>query len=278
MKLGLDSYSYHLAFGAHPDFTPRRRLTLFGFIERAADLGLDGVQIDPMHLGARDRRYLDEVRAAAGERGLFVEYGTMGTAPRRLAREIAVAARLGSPVLRTFVGCDRHDPRTDLRAAIRRAAADLRQVIGLAADHGVRLAVENHGDLTTAELLEVIDRVASPWVGVCLDVGNPLLTLEEPLAAVSQLAAHAVTTHFKDYAVQQTNYGAKIVGVALGEGCIDLPAALRLIQAAGRVDRLVLELPIEATGSATAALAHEDRCVRRSVAYARRLLGRARRR
>ena len=272
MKLGLDSYSYHLAFGAHPDFTPRRRLTLLAFIERVADLGLDGFQIDPMHLGSRDRGYLDEVRAAAAERELFVEYGAIGTDPRRLARELAVAARLGSPVLRTFVGCDRHHPRTDLRAEIRGAVAGLRQVRRLAADLGIRIAVENHGDLATDELVEVIDRVASPWVGVCLDVGNPLLTLEDPLVSIRRLAAHAVTTHFKDYAVQQTNYGAKISGVALGEGCIDLPAALRLIRGAGRLDRLVLELPIEAAGSATAALAHEDHCVRRSVAYARRLL------
>ncbi len=276
MKLGLDSYSYHLAFGAHPDFTPRRRLTLFAFIERVADIGLDGLQIDPLHLGSRDRGYLDEVRAAAAERALFVEYGTMGTDPRRLAREIAVAARLGSRVLRTFVGCDRHNPRTDVRAEIRRAVVGLRQVRGLAADLGVRLAVENHGDLATDELLEVIDRVSSPWVGVCLDVGNPLLTLEYPLAAIRKLAAHAVTTHFKDYAMKQTNYGAKIAGVALGEGCIDLPAALRLIRATGRLDRLVLEIPIEAAGSATVALAHEDRCVRRSVTYASRLLGRPR--
>ena len=56
MKLGLDSYSYHLAFGAHPDFTPRRRLTLFGFIERVSALGLDGFQIDPLHLGAREKK------------------------------------------------------------------------------------------------------------------------------------------------------------------------------------------------------------------------------
>jgi len=272
MKLGLDSYSYHLAFGAHPDFTPRRRLTLFGFIERVSALGLDGFQIDPLHLGARDRGYLDEVRAAAAARNLFVEYGTIGTDPRRLARELAVAARLGSPVLRTFVGCDRHHPRTDLGAEIRRAVAGLRHVRQLAADLGVRLAVENHGDLTADELLEVIRRVDSPWVGVCLDVGNPLLTLEDPLVAIRKLSAHVVTTHFKDYAVQPTNFGAKITGAALGAGCIDLSAAWRLIRATGRLDRLVLEIPIEAVGSPAAALAREDRAVRRSVAYARELL------
>jgi sugar phosphate isomerase/epimerase len=272
-KLGLDSYSYHLAFGAHPDFKPRRRLTLFAFIERVAKLRLDGFQIDPMHLGSRDRAYLAEVRAAATAQGLFLEFGAIGTDPRRLARDLHVAARLGSPVLRTFVGCDRHDRRTNLKAEIRRAVAGLREVRSLAADLRIRLGVENHGDLTTDELLEVVGRVDSPWVGVCLDVGNAMLTGEDPLAATRRLAPYAVTTHFKDYALQPTNYGAKIAGVTLGEGLIDLPAVLRVIRRVGRLDRIVLELPIEAQRGERAALLREDQCVRQSIRYMRRALG-----
>ncbi len=272
-KLGLDSYSYHLAFGAHPDFQPRRCLTLLAFIERVAALRLEGFQIDPMHLESRDRGYLAEVRAAAESRGLFLEHGSIGTDPRRLTRDLQVAARLGSPVLRTFVGCNRNDRRTDLKAEMRRAVAGLRAVRHLATDLDIRLAVENHGDLMTDELVEVVDRVNSPSVGVCLDVGNALLTGEDPLVAARKLAPHAVTTHLKDYALQPTNYGAKIAGVTLGEGVIDLPAILRVIRQAKRLDRIVLELPIEAQGTERAALDREDRCVQRSVAHARRVLG-----
>ena len=272
MKLGLDSYSYHLAFGAHPDFTPRRRLTLFGFIERVAALGLDGFQIDPMHLASRDRSYLAEVRAAAAGPGLFLEYGTIGTDPRRLERELAVAGRLSSPVLRTFAGFDRWHRRTQVPAEIHRAIRNLKRVCRMAEDHGIRIAVENHGDLTTDELLQVVRAVDSPWVGICLDVGNAMLTMEDPIAATAKMAPYAVTTHFKDYAMVPTNYGGKITGVALGDGVIDLAAAMKLLRTNTTLDRIILEIPVEAAGGERSALTREDDFVRRSVGYARRQL------
>jgi sugar phosphate isomerase/epimerase len=273
MKLGLDSYSYHLAFGVHPDFTPRCRLTLLDFIERVKALGLDGFQIDPMHLASRDRGYLAEVRAAAAAANLFVEHGAIGVEPRHLKRELAACVLLGSPVLRTFVGFNRHDARTDTAAEIRRAIASLKQVRRAAEEFGVRIAVENHGDVTTDELLQIIRAVSSPWVGICLDLGNPLLTLEAPLPAAKKMAPYAFTTHFKDYAVQLTNSGAKITGVALGDGVIDLRAAVKVFRAKTRLDRIIMEIPVEARGGEKQALAHEDDCVRRSVRFARKELG-----
>lgn len=273
LRLGLDSYSYHLAFGAHADYAPRRRLTLFDFIARVAALGLDGFQIDPLHLTSRSRAYLAEIRAAAAERNLFVEHGAIGLEPRHLQRELAVSHRLGSPVLRTFAGFDRYDRRTDVAAEIRRAIAALKKVRAAAADLGVKLAVENHGDLTTDELVRIIRAVDSPWVGICLDVGNPLLTLEPPLPAVAKMAPYAVSTHCKDYAVRPTNDGARITGVALGRGVIDLPAVMQVLRAHSPLDRIILEIPVEAGGDGSRCLAREDACVRQSVAYARRRLG-----
>lgn len=276
MLLGLDSYSYHLAFGAHPDFSPRRKLTLFEFIAKVRALGLDGFQIDPMHLASRSRAHLAEVRAAAAAAGLFLEHGAIGLDPAQLRRELEVCVRLSSPVLRTFAGFNRHDPRTNVAAEIRRAIANLKKIRPVAAGLGVKIAVENHGDLTTDELLQVIRAVDSPWIGICLDVGNPMLTLEEPLPAVEKMAPYAFTTHVKDYALEQTNYGAKISGVALGDGYVDLPAVLKVIRTRSPLDRIILEIPIEARSgaSARANLDHEDDCVCRSVLRARALLRR----
>lgn len=272
MQLGLDSYSYHLAFGVHPDFKPRRPMSLFDLIERVAELGLDGLQIDPMHLASRDRVYLAEVRAAAAERELFLEHGAMGLAPAYLRRELKVCARLGSPILRTFAGFDRYARGVKIEAEIERATQHLKQVSRAAEDAGIKIAVENHGDLTTDELVRVVRTVDSPWVGICLDVGNALLTLEDPLWAVRKMAPLAVTTHFKDYAVAMTNSGGKITGVALGDGGIDLPAVVKVLRRRSSLDRIILEIPVEARGSPRQALAWEDDCVRRSVAYARNVL------
>lgn len=272
MKLGLDSYSYHLAFGAHADFSPKRKMTFFEFIERVAELGLDGFQIDPMHLESREKPYLQEILKTTQENNLFLEYGTIGVEPENLQKELEICTFLGSPVLRTFVGCDRYDPRTNMAAEVEKAIDNLNQIKAEAAAVGVKIAIENHGDVTTAELLEIVRAVDSPFVGICLDLGNPMLTLESPLPAAEQMALYAVTTHFKDYAMQLTNYGCKISGVALGNGNIDLFTAHQLLREKTRLDRIILEIPTEAQADETAAIAHEDDCVRRSVTFAREQL------
>lgn len=48
MKLGLDSYSYHLHFGKHPDFTPKNPVDVLWFLERCADIGFEGCQVDSL--------------------------------------------------------------------------------------------------------------------------------------------------------------------------------------------------------------------------------------
>ena len=56
------------------------------------------------------------------------------------------------------------------------------------AGSGVRLALENHGDLTTAQLLALMRLVDSPVLCICLDnvnlprVGDNMVTSSELLA------------------------------------------------------------------------------------------------
>lgn len=272
MKLGLDSYSYHLAFGRHADFTPKRKMTLPQFIDRVADLGLDGFQIDPMHLDARDEATLGKTAQHAQARGLFLEYGAMGLEPSYLSAELEVCAKLGSPVLRTFANFNRYAKTTHLNQEIKRAIRSLHRVTRRAEQLGIRIAVENHGDFSAEELVEVVKAVNSPWVGICLDLGNSMATLEDPLQAAAEMAPYAVTTHFKDHCVQMTSSGYSVTGCALGDGVIDLAAALRLLKAKTSLDRIILEIPCPAAAKLPQTLEKEDEMVSRSVAFARRVL------
>ena len=63
MLLGLETFSYHLAFAY-------REMDIFAFIKRTHEFGLDGVQIniegdDLGHLGSDDSGFLRDVRAMA---------------------------------------------------------------------------------------------------------------------------------------------------------------------------------------------------------------------
>ena len=127
MKLGLDSYSYHLAFGAHGDM-PRQHMTLPQFINRVADLGLDGFQIDPMHLPSKDEVYLQKIVGQTREKGLFLEYGAMTLQPESLLIELDICAKLGSSVLRTFAGFNRYAKSYNIIEEMENAVDALNQV------------------------------------------------------------------------------------------------------------------------------------------------------
>ena len=273
MKLGLFSYSYHLAFGAHEVFRPKQRMDLFGFIERIREIGFDGFQIDPMHLASRDDAYLERIVSAAREGDLYIEHATTGVEAAHMLHELEVAKKLGSPLLRTYLGFDRYQRSIDVRAEIAKAASALAKVAPRAQELGIRIAVENHCDLTANELLGLIEQVGSPAVGVCVDLGNFLIHREDPVQAVSTLASHVVTTHFKDYALKMENWGFKAFGVALGDGMIDIKAILDILKKESKLDRIMLEIPVEKEESESATLAKEDDFVRRSARYAREVLG-----
>jgi sugar phosphate isomerase/epimerase len=269
VKLGLDSYSYHLAFGAHPDFRPNQPMTLFDFMERVAELGLDGFQIDPMHLSEKSEAYLQDVADFARERNLFIEYGTIGVEPRNIVEEIRACQILGSPILRTFLGFDRFDKNTDVSCELDRAEKQLRQVLPDLAEAKITLAIENHGDVTSGELVGLIERLENPHVGICLDVGNPLAVLEDPVFAADKMAPFAVTTHFKDYALEMTNYGFKVKGCVIGEGVIDLDRIFDIIVERSKLDRLILEIPVEKEANEADSLKKEEEIIKRSVNFVR---------
>jgi len=247
MKLGLDSYSYHLAAGIW-GYRPSQPLSVEDYLDLAASLGLAGVQFaDVRHFASLDAGYLRELRERAEASGLYIEFGTGGTSPEKLKPALEACRHLGCCILRTFVGARRREPNPPLEAQIARAAADLAEIAPQAEDLGVKIAIENHQDLTSGELLALLERVDHPAVGVCLDTGNSLAVLEDPLAAAENLAAYTFTTHMKDYRLIRSAEGFWLIGCGLGEGDVDLPGILQRLRAAGPVRDLHLniEAPLE---------------------------------
>ena len=189
IKLGLFSYSYHLAFGKHDVFQPKDHppMDLFRFMDRAVELGLDGIQIDPMHLERTDPDYLAQIVAYAGQRNLYIEYGTTGIEAGHLLEQLRIAHELGSPILRTYIG---FNPRevADVQQEVTYALAQLEQVKPRAEEYRIKIAIENRCDLKTDELLDLVQRANSPFIGVCVDLGNFMIHLETPTESVKRLA------------------------------------------------------------------------------------------
>ena len=98
-----------------------------------------------------------------------------------------------------------------------------------AQDLNVKIALENHaGDMTARETLTIIEQSGKDFVASCLDTGNPMWVMENPVTTIEVLGPYTVTTHVRDSAVFETPTGAAAQWVALGDGVVDLPKIVEL--------------------------------------------------
>src|SRR5262249_31771828 len=125
----------------------------------------------------------------------------------RFAAQVRTAKRCGAAVFRTVLLNGRRYEVFETADAFRTFHKQARQALDWARPvvekHEIRMAVENHKDLRSVELLEVVKKLDSPFVGVCIDTGNNIALLEKPQETVDLLAPHAFTTHIKDMGVQE---------------------------------------------------------------------------
>jgi len=203
LKLSIAAYSYRQALTARPP-----RLDLFGFVELAADLGLDAVEPTSYFFPPDvDASYLHRLKVHAFKLGLDISGTAVGNdfclpaGARRDAqiahvrRWIERAAILDAPVIRIFAGAA---PRgVELKQASGWAIEGIRAVLPHAEEKGVVLALENHGGITSKpeDLLALVKAIDSPNFGVNLDTGN--FHTADPYADMALLAPYAVNVQVK---------------------------------------------------------------------------------
>lgn len=179
-KFSLAAYSYRsLLQGKSPQFD------LFQFIDDCARFGLEGTELTSYYFPAEIKpQYLRQLKRHAFRLGLSIsgtavrnDFGTKDPAKRlqdieHVKRWIEYAEILGAPVIRVFAGHVPRDGSAD--EAHRRIVSGLEECCAYAGEHGVHLALENHGGPTATVdgLLKLVKDVQSPWFGVNLDTGN----------------------------------------------------------------------------------------------------------
>jgi len=282
MKIAIDSYCYHRYFGeVYPDLEhpPSHRMTLEGFIDRAIAVGVEGVSIESFMLDDDSPQRLAELRQRLDEAGLErvwawghpdgLASGARPEAAEALCRHVDIARTLGADVMRICAGGRRTRP-SSWQEHKRALLPLLTQASRYAEDQGVVLAVENHVDLLADEMVELIETVDSPALGVCLDTANNLRLLEDPMRAIETLAPYAKATHLKDVTAYRGDPKtfAFWPSVPLGQGVIDLPRTLQLLKQQDYRGLLVLEIDYLHPDHGD-----EERAIERSLTYLRGILG-----
>ena len=92
------------------------------------------------------------------------------------------------------------------------------------------LGLENHKDWTVEEMVPLLRGYSSEFLGACIDWGNNLSLLDDPLATAEALAPFAVNAHIKDMAVEEYDGGFRMSEVPLGHGFLPLRQILDAIR------------------------------------------------
>ena len=89
----------------------------------------------------------------------------------------------------------------------------------LAAAAGVTLLIENHQDFTSRELVNFCDEYG-PHVRIVFDMANTFPVAESPLDFTRVVAPYVRHCHLKDYTVQFTDEGIRLVRCPSGDGAV----------------------------------------------------------
>src|SRR3954454_6444627 len=204
LKLSLAAFSYRDYLDG-----PKKTMDLFGFLELAADLGLDAVEPTSYYFPEDvSTDYLHRLKQQAFLLGLDIS-GTavmndfcLPPGPERdknvahVRAWIDHAAELDAPTLRILSG-NWIQPPPDKEPA-RRVISTIDELTPLAVEKGVTLSLENHGGgvtTTDEELLSIVRAVKGPNFGVNVDTGN--FHGEDPYAEIARVVPYAVNVQVK---------------------------------------------------------------------------------
>jgi L-ribulose-5-phosphate 3-epimerase len=176
---GCCAYSYQKYFNAGS-------MTMESFIQKAVDLGVQGVDITTYWLKSTEPEYLTSLRHLAFKNGMSLsgiairtEMCQAGGAIRaeethRIQQWVDSAELLGAPHVRVF--CRESSQWRQRKAGNRVGGRSDETCVRLCrqARHYSTLGIENHGGMTAraSTTVEILRRVDSPYAGINLDISN----------------------------------------------------------------------------------------------------------
>ena len=226
LHIGLNPYGLAYTVGLQGLGTPRvnpQPIGLEGFIDIAREIDARCIELDWRWLfPMRD----DELRGL-GERLSDVpricSYWLQHEPGETLDRAIRCTSGVGARILRMHLTPVLEGGRAALGARWTAMFQHAREVVlrdaPRVADAGLILAIENHQDLTSDELVALAEE-AGPHVGITLDTGNPFSVGEDPIGFVKRAGHRIRHLHLKDYVSQFTPEGYRLIRCATGSGCV----------------------------------------------------------
>ena len=257
MKTGIDSYCYHRYFGEvyeGVEDPPKYDMTLEDFIKRAAELVVDGVSLETCFMPSFEEDYLKKIKDLLLKGNLEavvawghpngLEAGDNTEAIKEMESHFKTCEILGVDTLR-MVGSSLAYRNLPHGPQIEKIIKILKDPVKRAEDRGIKLAIENHFDFETDEILTIVNNIDSDYFGVTFDTGNCLRYGEEPVEMVRKLGKHVFATHTKDV---KPLYGGNprdwyyYACTPVGKGIVNIPGIIKGLEDCGYKGLFAVEI------------------------------------
>jgi 3-oxoisoapionate decarboxylase len=268
MKLALSSYAYNWAVGVS-GYPPERPMTVFDLLDQAVELGVHVVQVvDNIRFEQLQREEQECLACRADQQGVEIEVGVRGIQGNHLEESIHLAERMHARILRTVV--DKGDYRPSEEEIVR----TIKVVLPLLEKSNISLAVENTERFKARTFAQLIQKLSSQNVGICLDTTNNYGIGEGIEAVVKTLGPFTLDLHLKDYSIRRMSHqlGFILEGCPAGHGQLDIPWILKELRRFGCDPSVVLELWTPPEASLEDTIDKEKKWVAQSIKYLKGLI------
>jgi sugar phosphate isomerase/epimerase len=226
----------------------------------AADVPVVQICVKP-DLAAMPSDALESLRQYAVDRNKTLEIGTVGSDPDNLLKFLRIAEALDATLVRTIFTNASPDASEE-RAQIAKIAEQY-------AEQQVYLAIENHEASSYLDLAALCQDIDNEYVGICLDTVNSLGRGEGVREVTEALMPFTKCLHVKDFTVlrHKSDMELTITGASAGEGKLDIPAQLELLNRYRPGTSVILEqwTPLQADLEATVQL--QERWAEAGIRY-----------
>jgi sugar phosphate isomerase/epimerase len=205
--------------------SPQNLLAADRLMELAATVGAAGAHGGMTSI---DFDWAKKTRRMKEELGMYLEIQTFlpREDPAVFEHAVQVAKAAGATSLRVVCLLGRRyemfDRLADWNTAVDGFHRQIRAAVPIVEKYKMPLGIENHKDWLVDQQVALMRQYSSEYLGVCLDTGNNMAVLDDPMETVEKLAPYTFNVHFKDMAVEEYGKGILLSEVPLGEGLLDL--------------------------------------------------------
>ena len=250
-EISLNMYSYGYSAGFIETNEPRDRLfSLESLIQESQNLGLAGIEF-PFDRYFTERNLSSAVTFLRDliEKKIkfFLDFENFD--PGFLIKIIPILASMEIDVARikmdqsgkTIYGGNRF-MMTNFDETKELFISKLQKINPYLKEYNFTLAIENHQDLHSKELMEIIEKVNTEHLGINWDVGNSISCIDSPDSFYQNTREFIRNVHLKDYKVFRSEEGIRLVRCPIGSDYVDYKKIFNLLDINNEIETFSVEL------------------------------------